>query len=90
MPTQRSTPERSSRRPRFGRIEMLMLAEGAELWGRFDEATGNVTMGGEATAAGQDLLDGVAAQVLRHGGAITMLSPDEMPDAAPAGAVLRF
>ena len=73
-----------------GQIETLMLAEGAELWGRFDEATGNVTMGGEAAAAGQDLLDGVAAQVLRHGGAITMLSPDEMPDAAPAAAVLRF
>jgi hypothetical protein len=70
--------------------ETLMLAEGAELWGRFDEATGKVTMGGEAAAAGQDLLDGVAARVLRHGGAITILSPAEMPDAAPAAAVLRF
>ena len=74
----------------FGRIEMLMLAEGAELWGQFDAATGKVTMGGEASAAEQDLLDGVAAQVMRHGGAITMLSLDEMPNAAPAAAVLRF
>ena len=73
-----------------GRIEMLILAEGAEIWGRFDEATGNVTLGGEAATAGQDLLDGIAAQVLRHGGAITILSLDEMPDAAPAAAVLRF
>lgn len=74
----------------LGRIEMLMLADGAELWGRFDEASGKVTMGGDATAAGHDLLDDVAARVLRHGGAVTILSLDEMPDAAPAAAVLRF
>lgn len=74
----------------LGRIETLMLAEGAELWGRFDEATGKVTIGGEAPTAAQDLLDGVATQVLRHGGAVTILSLDEMPDAAPAAAVLRF
>jgi len=73
-----------------GRIETLMLAEGAELWGRFDEATGKVTMGAGATAAGHDLLDDVAAQVLRHGGAVSILALDEMPDAAPAAAVLRF
>ena len=74
----------------LGRIEMLMLVEGAELRGRFDEATGKVTMGGEATAAGHELLDDVAARVMRHGGAVTILSLDEMPDAAPAAAVLRF
>jgi len=74
----------------LGRIETLMLAEGAELWGRFDENTGEVTMGGDAMAAGHDLLDEVAARVLRHGGAVAILSLDEMPDAAPAAAVLRF
>jgi len=73
-----------------GRIETLMLAEGAELWGRFDEATGKVTMGAGATAAGHDLLDDVAARVLRHGGNVSILALDEMPDAAPAAAVLRF
>lgn len=73
-----------------GRIDMLMLAEGAELWGQFDAATGTVSLGGETATADQDLLDDVAAQVLRHGGAITMLSLDEMPDGAPAAAVLRF
>ena len=73
-----------------GRIESLMLAEGAELWGRFDEATGKVTMGAGTTAAGHDLLDDVATQVLRHGGAISIIALDEMPDAAPAAAVLRF
>jgi len=73
-----------------GRIETLMLAEGAELWGRFDEATGKVTMGAGAAAAGRDLLDDVAARVLRHGGAVSILALDEMPDSAPAAAVLRF
>lgn len=73
-----------------GRIEMLMLAEGAALRGRYDEATGNVTLGGEAAAAGPDLLDGVAVQVLRHGGAITILLLEEMPGAAAAAALLRF
>lgn len=74
----------------LGRIETLMLAEGAELWGRFDEATGTVSVGDQATADEQDLLDDVAARVLRHGGAVTILAPDEMPEAAPAAAVLRF
>lgn len=74
----------------LGRIETLMLAEGAELWGRFDEATGKVSVGNQATADEQDLLDDVAARVLRHGGAVTILALDEMPEAAPAAAVLRF
>ncbi|WP_372624475.1 hypothetical protein [Falsiroseomonas sp.] len=74
----------------LGRIETLMLAEGAELRGRFDEATGKVTMGGEDAAERQNLLDGVAAQVLRHGGAITIVTPEEMPNGAAAAAVLRF
>lgn len=74
----------------LGRIETLMLAEGAELWGRFDEATGRISLGDQAAADGKDLLDDVAARVLRHGGAVTILALDEMPKAAPAAAVLRF
>lgn len=74
----------------LGRIDTLMLAEGAELWGRFDEATGEVSMGDLAAADGQDLLDDVAARVLRHGGAVSILAIEEMPEGAPAAAVLRF
>lgn len=74
----------------LGRIDTLMLADGAELWGRFDEATGEVSMGDQAAADGQDLLNDVAARVLRHGGAVTILAIDEMPESAPAAAVLRF
>ena len=73
-----------------GRIETLFLAEGAELWGRFDEATGKVTMGAGATATEHDLLDDVASRVLQHGGDVSILALDEMPDGAPAAAVQRF
>ena len=74
----------------LGQIDTLMLAEGAELRGHFDEAAGKVSLRGEAAAAGQDLLDVTAASVLRHGGSVMVLPPGEIPETAPAAAVLRF
>jgi hypothetical protein len=78
----------------LGQVETLMLAQDEELWGRFDKAAGTVKVAGESAAGGRNLpgnlLDGVAAQVLHHGGTITILSLDEMLDAAPAAAVLRY
>ena len=39
---------------------------------------------------GEDLLDAAMVRTLRHGGGVHVLPQEEMPDAAPAAAILRY
>lgn len=71
-----------------GRVETLTLVEGAALHGRWNEATASATMG--VAEVGRDMVDAVTAQVLRQGGAVMVLTPDDMPANANAAAVLRY
>lgn len=73
-----------------GRVEALLLAEGETVWGRYDEAADAVEIGPGFAETGEDLLDAVAVRTLRHGGAVHVLPPGEMPDDAPAAAILRY
>ncbi len=50
-----------------GRVETLLLAEGVDLWGRFDADAARVTASDEFAAKSQDLLDAaLAAAALRY------------------------
>lgn len=73
-----------------GRIDALLLAEGETVWGRYDEAADEVAAGPEFAGTGEDLLDAAAARALRHGGSVHVLPRGEMPDDAPAAAILRY
>ncbi len=58
--------------------------------GRYDEAADEIATGPEFGETGGDLLDAVAVQTLRHGGAVYVLPQEEMPDDAAAAALLRY
>lgn len=73
-----------------GRVDTLLLAEGENLWGRYDENADEVATGGEFAEAGEDLLDAAAARTLRHGGTVYVLPEDGMPEGVPAAALLRY
>jgi hypothetical protein len=73
-----------------GRIDTLLLAEGAHLRGRFDEAADKVTIADGPAETGEDLLDTAAVRTLRHSGSVYLLPRDEMPDAGTAAAILRY
>ncbi len=72
-----------------GRIDALLLAEGEAAWGRYDESADEVAVGEGFAGTGEDLLDAAMVRTLRHGG-FHVLPQEEMPDAAPAAAILRY
>jgi len=82
--------EEVARMAYHGRIDTLLLAESASVWGHYDTDADELATGEEFAASGEDLLDAVAARALRHGGSAYVLSEEEMPDAVPAAAILRY
>ncbi|HEX6979281.1 MAG TPA: hypothetical protein VF342_08270 [Alphaproteobacteria bacterium] len=75
---------------RYARVEMLFVADGEHLWGRFDERTGQVTVHGRPNGDDCDLLDYAAAQTLLNGGRVDLLPRAEMPRGALATAIFRY
>lgn len=72
-----------------GRVETLLLADDETVWGRFDEEADEVATGQVFAETGQDLIEAVAVQTLRHGGNAYVLPEAEMPQGA-AVAILRY
>ena len=73
-----------------GRVEVLFVAVGLQLWGRFDYEQNKVDVHDIPEPGGGDLLDLTAIQTLIKGGKVYALPPPEVPDQAPLAAVLRY
>lgn len=73
-----------------GRVDTLLVARGQQVWGRVVSATGQVETHHKPQPDDEDLLDYAAGQTLLHGGRVYPLEAGEMPDSAPAAAVLRY
>jgi hypothetical protein len=74
----------------YSRVEGLLLADDAMLWGNFDPATGQLEAHGTPTGPDEDLFNLAAVQTLAHGGHVYMLPHAEMPHGASAAAALRY
>jgi hypothetical protein len=72
-----------------GRVSDLLLAEDAEFRGRWDQKTHKVHAASEGGRS-EDLLNAAALQTVLHGGQAFALSREDMPEHAPAAAVLRY
>ena len=66
-------------------IKRLWTREGAAITGRIDPATGRVV---SAHGGDGDVLDALAARVLRAGGEVSVVGPDQMPGPGSAAAEL--
>lgn len=75
---------------RHGRVETLLLACDADLWGRLDEREGTVQVHAKAEAGDEELLDAAARLSLRNGGAVYGLGRTEIPGGGPLAAVFRY
>lgn len=73
-----------------GRVSALFVREGAERWGRFDAASGEVALHEQVTPEDDDLLDFAAAQSFAQGGDVYVLPEAKMPSAAEAAAAFRY
>jgi hypothetical protein len=73
-----------------GRVELLFVALGVQVWGRFDPVNEKVYLRETPQPGDEDLLDFIAIQTLIKGGAVFAVSPEEVPDQARVAAVLRY
>jgi hypothetical protein len=69
-----------------GRLTDLLLAEGTELAGKWNEETHEV----ETIASTEELLNAAALETVLHGGQAFVLPPEEMPAGQNVVAVLRY
>jgi len=73
-----------------GRIEVLFVAVGVQVWGRFDPDKDRVDVHESPEPGDKDLLDLTAIQTLIKGGTVYAVSPEEVPDQSLVAAVLRY
>jgi hypothetical protein len=73
-----------------GRIEVLFVAVGVQVWGRFDSEKDRVDVHESPEPGDEDLLDLTAIQTLLKGGTVYAVSSEEVPDQGLVAAVLRY
>ena len=73
-----------------GRIDLLFVAVGVQVWGRFDMENDRVFTYETPEPGAEDLLDFTAIQTLVKGGTVYAVQPKEVPDRMPLAAVLRY
>ena len=75
---------------REGRIDTLLLVQGAQAWGAIAVASGEVEAHEDRDRGDEDLLNYAAVQTLLHGGSVYVVRPDQLPEETCAAAVLRY
>jgi hypothetical protein len=73
-----------------GRIELLFIRRGAQMWGSYNLHNDELKPHSEAEPGDLDLLDLAAAQTLTHGGTAFLMEADETPEGADIAALYRF
>lgn len=73
-----------------GRIEVLFVAAGVQVWGHFDADTNMVHVHDTPELGGGDLLDLAAIHTLLNGGLVYAVEPTEVPDHRNLAAVYRY
>jgi Bacterial archaeo-eukaryotic release factor family 7 len=73
-----------------GRVETLVLATGQQQWGSFDPGSGVLEVHDQAGWRDTELFNLAAVQTIQHGGTVYVVTPAQMPEAAPIAAILRY
>lgn len=73
-----------------GRVATLFVACDVQQWGTFDAETQHVQVTQEAAPEHEDLLDCAALHTFLNSGAVYAVPQEQVPDAAPLAAVLRY
>lgn len=90
--TERATDESKSIVPAAeqGRVELLLLAQDAPVWGEYDAVRQMVSAHPTRETHSQDLSNLAALFTLRNGGAVIPLPHRAMPQGARLAAVMRY
>jgi hypothetical protein len=85
-----SRPEDVVRAAYDGRVTTLVVAEGENVWGRFDPSTEASAPLATSESMTEDLLDSAAAYTLQQGGTVFVAPHSELPTGVKVAAVLRY
>jgi hypothetical protein len=72
-----------------GNVEMLMLAQNRDLWGRYDLPTHFLKLRESPRPGDEELLNFAAIETFRHGGKVYAVPVEEMPENVVVTATLR-
>lgn len=72
------------------RVDTLLIAEGYSVRGHYDPDADRVESGDAFEDSGTDLAAGAVIDVLRHGGNVCVVPPEQVPQGAGMAALLRF
>jgi Bacterial archaeo-eukaryotic release factor family 7 len=70
-----------------GEIETILAVAGREAWGQFDGVTGRVRELPATAAGAEDLANTAAVEALRHGRAVHVVEPIDIPDGAAVAGI---
>ena len=73
-----------------GRVAVLFVAAGVQVWGTFDQAANEVCVHEAAEPDDEDLLDRAAIQTILNGGTVYAVEPEQVPERASLAAVFRY
>jgi hypothetical protein len=73
-----------------GRIATLFVAAGQRRWGTFDPTTGVLILHEAAQPRDTELVDFAAIETILHSGAVYVVAPEQLTDAAPLAAIFRY
>jgi hypothetical protein len=73
-----------------GRIEDLLIARGANVWGTYDEASGELEVADRPGPGNEDLLNLLAIKTLTQGGAVIALPQELISRAGPVAGLFRY
>jgi hypothetical protein len=74
----------------FSRVSKLFVREGAQIWGRFDEADSRLLIHSVQEPGDDSLIDRAIVKTIANGGDAYVLPENEMPGLADMAAVMRF
>lgn len=74
----------------YGRISDLFVMKDAHIWGKFNEATGELEIHEKKQEDDDCLINQAVIKTLANGGAVHMLDPGKMPDGSKIAAFMRY
>ncbi|MBN1545760.1 MAG: hypothetical protein JW902_03780 [Syntrophaceae bacterium] len=73
-----------------GRIGVIFVPLGKQLWGSFKSDSGRVKLYDEPVTGSEDLFDLAAIQTYINGGSVFAIPPEEIPDGRAVAALYRY
>lgn len=73
-----------------GRVQSLIVVQGAELWGKFNPAADRVEVHPERQGTSEDLINSAAAHTFLNNGEVLTVPEGVLPGGSPIAAILRY